>query len=70
LRLPRSLHRQATQLAELDGVSLNQFIVAALAEKVGAVNVYRGLTRHLTWIAEAGTSTSPKLRQTPRRGAD
>src|SRR6185295_7358816 len=37
LRLPRSLHRQAAQLAELEATSLNQFIVSALAEKVGAV---------------------------------
>ncbi|HEY6324651.1 MAG TPA: type II toxin-antitoxin system HicB family antitoxin [Thermoanaerobaculia bacterium] len=53
LRLPRSLHRQAAQLAELDGTSLNQFIVTTLAEKVGAVNVYRRL--HLSLIA--GTAT-------------
>jgi len=47
LRLPRSLHRQAAQLAELEGVSLNQFIVATLAEKVGAVSLYQRLARQL-----------------------
>jgi predicted RNase H-like HicB family nuclease len=36
LRLPRSLHLQAALMAECDGVSLNQFLVAAIAEKVGA----------------------------------
>jgi predicted RNase H-like HicB family nuclease len=56
LRLPRSLHRQAAQLAELDGTSLNQFIVATLAEKVGAVNVYRRL--HLSLIAGASTRST------------
>lgn len=35
LRLPRSLHRKATQAAKRDGISLNQFIVTALAESVG-----------------------------------
>lgn len=35
LRLPRSLHRRASQLAERDGTSLNQYIVVAIAEKVG-----------------------------------
>ena len=35
LRLPRSLHHDAARYAESDGVSLNQFIVAAVAEKVG-----------------------------------
>jgi len=47
LRLPRSLHRQAAQLAELDGTSLNQFIVSTIAEKVGAVNLYCDLSRQL-----------------------
>jgi predicted RNase H-like HicB family nuclease len=39
LRLPRSMHHQAAQLADRDGVSLNQFIVTALAEHLGARTV-------------------------------
>ena len=35
LRLPRSLHRRAAAMAEQDGTSLNQFVVAAVAECVG-----------------------------------
>ncbi|MCL6739881.1 type II toxin-antitoxin system HicB family antitoxin [Sphingomonas sp. RB56-2] len=35
LRLPKSLHRKATLAAELDGVSLNQLIVASIAECLG-----------------------------------
>lgn len=35
LRLPKSLHKKAARLAERDGVSLNQFIVAAVAEYAG-----------------------------------
>jgi predicted HicB family RNase H-like nuclease len=35
LRLPKSLHKKATWIAEREGVSLNQFIVASLAETVG-----------------------------------
>lgn len=63
LRLPRSLHRQVAQLAELDGTSLNQFIVATLAEKAGAVNLYRGLTRQLTTlITGTGTVSTVRLR--------
>jgi antitoxin HicB len=38
LRLAKSLHRKAAYAANRDGVSLNQFIVTALAEHVGAVN--------------------------------
>jgi len=43
LRLPRSLHRRASQLAERDGTSLNQYIVVAIAEKVGASGAKTGL---------------------------
>lgn len=35
LRLPKSLHRKAAMIAEREGVSLNQFILAGLAEYVG-----------------------------------
>lgn len=36
VRLPRSLHRRAAGAAARDATSLNQFIVAAVAERVGA----------------------------------
>lgn len=35
LRMPRTLHKKAAWAAEQEGVSLNQFIVASLAESVG-----------------------------------
>ena len=47
LRLPRSLHRRAMQLAERDGTSLNQFLVAAIAERVGAGTLYTRMTQRL-----------------------
>jgi hypothetical protein len=37
LRLPTSIKRAAERLATEDGVSLNQWIAAAVAEKVGVV---------------------------------
>jgi hypothetical protein len=37
LMLPESVKRAAQRLAKQDGVSLNQFIAAAVAEKVGAL---------------------------------
>jgi predicted RNase H-like HicB family nuclease len=40
LRLPRSMHRQAVQMAERDGVSLNQFLVSAIAARIGAEDLY------------------------------
>lgn len=39
LRLPKSLHKRAAELAHRDGVSLNQFLVAAIAARVGAENL-------------------------------
>ncbi|HEX9989278.1 MAG TPA: type II toxin-antitoxin system HicB family antitoxin [Chloroflexia bacterium] len=43
LRLPRNLHRRATQMAERDGTSLNQFLVSAIAARVGAEDLYTRL---------------------------
>ena len=37
LKLPRSVKEAAAQLATADGVSLNQFIASAVAEKVGSL---------------------------------
>lgn len=37
LKLPTSIKEAATRLAREDGVSLNQFIAAAVAEKVGVL---------------------------------
>jgi antitoxin HicB len=39
LRLPKSLHRQLIVISERDGTSLNQFILSAISEKVGATNI-------------------------------
>jgi len=47
LRLPRSLHRKATQFAERDGTSLNQFLVSAIAARVGAEEFYNRLATQL-----------------------
>ena len=37
LKMPHSVKAAAARLAEKDGVSLNQFIAAAVAEKVGVM---------------------------------
>jgi predicted RNase H-like HicB family nuclease len=36
VRLPKSLHREAAQLAADDGMSLNQLVISAVEAKVGA----------------------------------
>ncbi len=43
LKLPTSVKNAAAELARLDGVSLNQFIATAEAEKVGTIRTAREL---------------------------
>jgi len=47
LRLPRSIHQKAAQLAERDETSLNTYLVSAVAAKVGAEDLYNVLTQRL-----------------------
>jgi len=37
LRLPNSIHKQLKEYAEKDGVSMNQFISTAVAEKLASL---------------------------------
>lgn len=37
LRLPESLHRRAKELAREEGISINQLVATALAEKISAL---------------------------------
>lgn len=38
LRLPNSIHRHAKRLAEMEGISINQLISSAVAEKLSAID--------------------------------
>lgn len=37
LRLPESLHKQVKELAREEGISINQFVTTAVAEKMSAL---------------------------------
>lgn len=37
LRLPNSVHRHIRRISTQDGVSINQFIVSAVSEKISAI---------------------------------
>lgn len=37
LRLPNSVHRHIRKISHRDGVSINQFIVSAVSEKISAI---------------------------------
>lgn len=65
LKLPASVKKTAAELAANDGVSLNQFIAAAVAEKVGCLRTAKEFLRE-----RAGTA-KPKdmlryLRRAPK----
>lgn len=38
LRLPKSLHERLRELAREEGISVNQFVMLAVAEKVAAIS--------------------------------
>lgn len=57
LKLPASVKDAAARLAREDGVSLNQWIAAAVAEKVGAVETAASFLK-----ARADTATGTGLR--------
>lgn len=48
LRLPESLHERAREIARREGVSINQLISTALAEKVSALDTAEYLEARAT----------------------
>jgi predicted RNase H-like HicB family nuclease len=62
LRLPKSLHRRAAQAAERDGTSLNQFLVAAVAEQLGAVGIGTLIAERSEQRVEAAQMFERKMR--------
>lgn len=56
LKMPSSVKSAAARLAKADGVSLNQFIAVAVAEKVGAIETAEVFLRQ-----RAGSSTPADL---------
>lgn len=65
LKLPHSIKRAAQRLAKEDGVSLNQWIAAAVAEKVGVVETAAEFFRK-----RAGQTTGTGLMKFLRRAPD
>lgn len=46
LRLPKTLHEQLRELALEEGISVNQFVVLAVAEKVASISTIEYLEKH------------------------
>ncbi len=57
LQLPKSLKATAARLAKEDGVSLNQWITAAVAQKIGAVETADALLKRRAAEARTGDLT-------------
>ena len=62
LRLPESLHKQLKAVAERDGVSINQFIATAVAEKLSALTTAE-------YLEESGPGRSRTIRSRAGQGA-
>jgi hypothetical protein len=52
LRLPLTMRHQANDLAHREGLSLNQFISLAVAEKISRLE-------HSSWLKEVGVPEHP-----------
>lgn len=55
LELPASMKTAAARLAKQDGISLNDWITAAVAEKVAAITAARSHGVFSEWHSEADT---------------
>jgi hypothetical protein len=69
LKLPLSIKKAAQRLAKEDGVSLNQWIAAAVAEKVGVVETAAEFFKKRTGNA-TGTGLMKFLRNAPSVAPD
>ncbi len=65
LKLPASVKAAAARLAKTDGVSLNQFIAVAVAEKVGVMETAQELLKR-----RAGKAKPRDLLKFTRRAGD
>lgn len=69
VRLPDSIHREVRELAEEDGVSINQFISLALAEKVSSLRTVEflkqraahGSSAHMLSILDMAPDIEPEV---------
>ena len=58
LRVPRWVHRQCVRLAETDGVSLNQWLLAAIGERIGAEGFAERLVAEVAPALGRGSSVT------------
>ncbi len=54
LRLPDSIHRHIKEIAEREGVSINEFISSAVAEKISAILTEEHLAKRAAKAKKGG----------------
>lgn len=69
LKLPVSLKKEAARLAKQDGVSLNQWIATAVAQKIGVVETTAEFLKRRSGEA-TGAGLAGFLRRVPDREPD
>ncbi len=69
LKLPASLKKEAARLAKQDGVSLNQWIATAVAQKVGVVETTAAFLKRRAGVV-TGDALMDALRRIPDRASD
>ncbi len=69
LKLPASLKKEAARLAKEDGVSLNQWIATAVAQKIGVVETTAEFLKRRAGGSD-GSGLSEILDHVPDREAD
>lgn len=68
IRLPDSLHDRVRQLAEAEGISMNQFVVLAVAEKVTRLDEGHSLA-YLDALEQVGQTLADEEGQTLQEAA-
>jgi predicted RNase H-like HicB family nuclease len=62
VRIPKSLHRQAAEMAKRNGSSLNQFLVDAIAERVGGRKVGEEILEEIRALLGHSLGTVGRMR--------
>jgi hypothetical protein len=70
IRLPSSLHRQLREIAVREGVSMNQLISSAVAEKLAALMTVDYLERAKRGNRKAYEAVLRKVRDVPAEAGD
>ncbi|MCI0654911.1 MAG: type II toxin-antitoxin system HicB family antitoxin [Methylococcaceae bacterium] len=65
LRLPDSIHRHIKEIAQKEGVSINQFIASAVAEKISAITTEEYLEKRAQRVDQDAFKTI--LAKAPKR---